>query len=477
MSEELILTPDQQVVINQIDEFLADPSRETFTMAGVGGAGKTTCIRRALENQVGVLGATVSHSAKFVLSKSLKGVAECYTIAQLLGLRQYIQDDGKVKFYPQRNRRYKLPIESALIIVVDECSMIDDPTDAQLRSMKLSHAKIIYMGDPFQLPPINGDKDSITFDHTQAELLTAVRYSGPIADLGMRIRSEMEKFEDENDAPSKNFLNNWHADELENEERKSMVNEEGSGVIYIDDIDKLMEIAVTSFKTEDSEAMACIAYRNKSLDQINSVIRTQLYCAGDAEAAEELPEFMPGEMVICNGGYSVSTYDLDGRETKHSIIYNNQTFKVKESMSLRHGGQLSFAMNLEPKVDMPEGTGVYTLDWENGRYPYFEIVNEMKKNAQIDPKQWKAYYRYKDQWCWFNYGYALSSHKAQGRTFKDVIVFENDIFSTQRTTLKEKLQSFYVACTRAERRVYIYNKKFRVDQSGLPESVREELGL
>ena len=76
-----------------------------------------------------------------------------------------------------------------------------------------------------------------------------------------------------------------------------------------------------------------------------------------------------------------------------------------------------------------------------------------------------------------DYNYAQNAYRAQSRTYTDVIVFENDIISIKRNTLKAKLQALYVNCTRAKRRVYIYNKKYRVNQSKLPQSLREELGI
>ena len=62
-------------------------------------------------------------------------------------------------------------------------------------------------------------------------------------------------------------------------------------------------------------------------------------------------------------------------------------------------------------------------------------------------------------------------------SYKDVIVFEKDILEVNKINTKVKLQSLYVACTRAQRRVYIYNSKYKVDQSLVPEHIREELGI
>jgi ATP-dependent exoDNAse (exonuclease V) beta subunit len=52
---------------------------------------------------------------------------------------------------------------------------------------------------------------------------------------------------------------------------------------------------------------------------------------------------------------------------------------------------------------------------------------------------------------------------------------ERDIFDVKKTNLKSKLQSLYVACTRARKRVYIYNGRSKVDNSLLPAEILKEI--
>ncbi len=262
-----------------------------------------------------------------------------------------------------------------------------------------------------------------------------------------------------------------------NADRTSKVNEEGSGHIFINDISKLVDLGIKIYKEGDSEDLRFIAYKNASTKKINTVMRQWIYCEGDSEV--DIPQFMPGELIICNGGYNVPYYDDQGRRINHNAIFNNQTFKVKASSYVQDGpgGLASIALNLDPMPAMPEGKEIYALDMERSQYAYWDRCNELKRNAREMTGQWPIFYAYKEQWADFDYGYAITSHKSQGRTFRDVIIFENDIIGLKHTKLKNKLQSLYVACTRASRRVYIYNKKYRVDQSELPQSIREELGI
>lgn len=477
------LTPDQLKAVESIIEFLddADPDDYIFTMSGVGGAGKTTCIIEALRGRNDILGATVSHSAKAVLEESLGQVATCVTLAQLLGLRQRIDEDGQISFVPnpfQRNGK-ALPIDSAKILVIDECSMIDKVTFNRILSMKSKDCKVIFLGDVYQLPPIEGKEDSITFTYTRSQLHKPVRYTGPIADMGEVFRKEIDKINKGKQA-AKHTINRWQYHTLGQKRRTSKLNEDGSGYIFLNDVGKAVDIAVNAFRnSDDPNVIRMIGYKNASIAKINDVTRAHLYAGPDGNPKDDLDQFMPGELVICDGGYSVVTNRGHGETFTHNAIYNGQTFRVKGHIPIKNGpkGVPSLAMDLEPHVRMPEGTEVYALDYENGRHRYFDAINSLSTAAKNDKRQWGRYYDYMSNWAKFDYAYALTSHKSQGRTFQDVIVFESDIMNLKKTSLKNKLQSLYVACTRAKRRVYIYNNEYDVDQSQLSDSIIKELGL
>lgn len=149
MSEEIILTEEQQKVKDLMVNFL-ESDEEVFTLKGIAGAGKTTIIQEVLRKQSNIIAATVAHVAKSVLEQSIGDIAECVTIAKLLNLRQSIDDDGNISFKPNisfSENSQGLPIETADIILIDECSMIDDKTHNMIMRYKKIGAKIIYLGE------------------------------------------------------------------------------------------------------------------------------------------------------------------------------------------------------------------------------------------------------------------------------------------------------------------------------------------
>jgi hypothetical protein len=475
----ITLNEDQEIAIKAIKDFIldSDPSNDIFTLQGVAGAGKTTSAIYALEEFKSthkIVGGTISHSAKFVLEKSLERARiPCFTVAQLLNMVQKIDEEtGNISFVPAIAKQ-KSPLTDADIILIDECSMLGPDLIGYLNSRKKLGSKIIYMGDEAQLCPIGDENlDSPAFEYVGATLNVPMRYSGPLADLGLRLRKEIGQFK-LGEACSKFVLNNWQTDELGYKCRTSSVNEEGNGYIFLNDIDKVVEIAVNAFKNDESpDAMRLIAFRNATIKKLNDYTRSILY---NEEDLDHLPQFMPNELVICEGGYAAK---MDKRSFDRPCIYNNEVFKVTKVIPTTGPDNIPALMPvLYPPVKLQEGERVYALDERNGGEEYRDKLEKLKRYAKADGKQWRNYYTFQENFAWFTYNYSSTAHRCQGRTYKDVIVFEKDILEVNKINTKVKLQSLHVACTRAQRRVYIYNSKYKVDQSLVPQHIREELGI
>jgi len=408
------LNEGQQYAVAEIKKFILDPdpNNDFFTLEGLGGSGKTYSVVYAVKEFMtthNIVGGTISHSAKFVLEKSLEEAKiPCFTVAQLLNMTQYINpENGNVSFVPM-NSKAKSPLDNADIIIIDECSMLGPDLVAHITSRKKLGSKVLFLGDPFQLPPIGDENgDSPTFEFTKAKLHQAMRYSGPVADLGLRIRQEIDNFK-LGQPCSKFVINNWQTDELGHNCRTSSVNEDGNGYIFLNDIDVAMEIARKAFAEDSSpDAMRLIAFRNETIKKLNDYTRSLLY---QDEDVEHLPQFMPNELVICEGGYAAK---MENRAFDRPCIYNNEVFKVtKVSSVIGPDGLPSLMPILYPPVRLQEGERIYTLDTRNGKGEYDERLERLKKAAKADGRQWRNYYTYQENFAWFNYNYGCTGHKS-----------------------------------------------------------------
>ena len=119
-----------------------------FRLFGYAGVGKTTLARHVAEHAAGeALFAAFTGKAALVLRS--KGCDGASTIHSLIYTRRRGQE--------RRRRRFTLNKDGlaskASLIVIDECSMVDEELGRDL----LSFGKpILVLGDPAQLPPVKG---------------------------------------------------------------------------------------------------------------------------------------------------------------------------------------------------------------------------------------------------------------------------------------------------------------------------------
>ena len=173
---------EQRKAIDDMIEFLGSEKKE-YLLIGRGGTGKSTVIGRVIRYYrdnfstgftlfgSDVVASTISHAAKNVLRNFLQGECDVVTVAKLLGMKQNVKDNGELEFKPDsfvwNNPKYHPPIATAYLMVIDECSMISRSLLKMIYKYKNADAKIIFMGDNVQLPPIDSERepneDSPTF--------------------------------------------------------------------------------------------------------------------------------------------------------------------------------------------------------------------------------------------------------------------------------------------------------------------------
>ena len=82
---------------------------------------------------------------------------------------------------------------------------------------------------------------------------------------------------------------------------------------------------------------------------------------------------------------------------------------------------------------------------------YAKSLTDFKQERS---KMWRIFFMAKYAFYDVSYAYALTSHKSQGSTYDSVTVDFNDIFKS-KMGMDEKLQCFYVACSRAKNNLNI----------------------
>ena len=182
----MLWSPEQDAALKAVDDWLKKGDAQVFRLFGYAGAGKTTLARHFAENAGGEI-AFAAFTGKAAHVMRQKGCEGATTIHSLIYRPADTEDEeGELVF----SLRPDAPASKADLIIIDECSMVDEELGRDL----LSFGKpVLVLGDPAQLPPVKGGGF-----FTEAEpdfMLTEIHRQAadnPIIRLSMQIREGRE---------------------------------------------------------------------------------------------------------------------------------------------------------------------------------------------------------------------------------------------------------------------------------------------
>lgn len=148
---------EQENAIKAVSKWHKKGEKQIFRLFGFAGTGKTTIAQHIAEHIGGeVYFAAFTGKAALMLRK--RGAEEASTIHSLiyhLAGEEIIKDKdtGKSAGVPVFKINEHSPVCEAELIIIDECSMVDEQLGKDLLSFK---TPVLVLGDPGQLPPISG---------------------------------------------------------------------------------------------------------------------------------------------------------------------------------------------------------------------------------------------------------------------------------------------------------------------------------
>jgi exodeoxyribonuclease-5 len=187
-------SPQQDEALKAVSKWLREGQSPIFRLFGFAGTGKTTLARHFAEHVDGdVLFAAFTGKAAQVLRS--RGASNANTIHSLIYRprgEEEVEDEttGKTSIAPMFGINRQSPVAKAALIVIDECSMVDEELGRDLLSFG---TPVLVLGDPGQLPPITGG--GYFTEHEPDILLTEIHRQArdnPIIDLAMQVRQGNE---------------------------------------------------------------------------------------------------------------------------------------------------------------------------------------------------------------------------------------------------------------------------------------------
>ena len=136
----------QEGAIVAVKEWLKDKENKLFYMAGYAGTGKTTLAKEVASDVSDVLYGAFTGKAASVMRR--KGCRNASTIHSMI----YKLTNGNDET-PTFELNRDSDVKSADLVIIDECSMVDEEIGRDLLSFG---TKVLVLGDPAQLPPVKG---------------------------------------------------------------------------------------------------------------------------------------------------------------------------------------------------------------------------------------------------------------------------------------------------------------------------------
>lgn len=142
-------SPQQSAAIQAVKKWhKAKSGPQVFRLFGFAGTGKTT-IAKTIANEITGRAIFGAFTGKAALVLRNKGCSNASTIHSMI----YKVDDLASGEEPKFILNPESPAATASLIIIDECSMVDEELGRDLESFG---TKILVLGDPEQLPPPGG---------------------------------------------------------------------------------------------------------------------------------------------------------------------------------------------------------------------------------------------------------------------------------------------------------------------------------
>lgn len=590
-------TEEQKTGLWRLYDFLIDPNALTFCFQGYAGTGKTTTIvelvsyliKNSLIKSVAFTAPTNKavnviknkfrpHLRALVKSMFGKDLEEnfCFddeigfmevknvkinffTIHKLLNFKTDYSVSGDMIFVRDKGSSSLIPEYE--LVLIDECSMINmDMIDSifdevrqvqhlQSKSFK-RRAKIIFTGDPAQLPPVNEERSSI-FSRSKEELsfgeyMRIMNFKitdTVISDAETLLRLKYEKLMDDLSQMKAFLLTKVVRSRLDNvthvcNEFRHLVADNDYDMERLSceltelfternkkqQEDRLSMPGVTMYQYDigssrlqtswfrkflksikDGDTAIILTWTNRQTDQYNEVIRRKIFSGkgkiqkfevGDILMLSEFYSLDLGEDFVTQRLFTSEQIKVLKTEVKQIPLRGFEMIKTKSYQKLKQYPKINPELEMLIKYMNDEFSFGKNINcWLLKVYRLGEDENKSMAIMVVDDKDREDFERYKSstndlirnftnkllhryktnqkgierlvikplwmQWrkiydepfASVNYGYSITTHKAQGSSFQDVYVDLNDILQNPKDNEAHKCA--YTAVTRASNELQI----------------------
>jgi energy-coupling factor transporter ATP-binding protein EcfA2 len=438
------LTSQQQKALDKMWAFLQPTvAAALFLLVGYAGTGKSTIVFLLVK----ILVATGKRVALTAPTNKAVGVlqrmaaehgvtnVEFFTIHQLLGLGMVTR--GKEKILEQTGSSYLNMFD---VVFIDECSMIGQELwhwieEVAKQSSTWIKVKIILMGDPAQLNPVN-ERKSPSFQVADKAVLTQVVRQGsdnPLLEFITACRYSVTKTK----LPFEPFA--------------KYLPDKSNGALIVKR-QTLLKYGCKKISKEFAQNPDCfriLCWTNAQVDFYNQQIRKYLYGGNP-------PQFITGERLITRDPVMAP----DGKTV---VLSTSTEFTILDVLQDRYSNYNSWRL----KVETDDGSvrQIYVLH-EDEQDLFNQETQCLLASAKRNPFLWRKYYQHLEQFANVRNCFALTVHNSQGSTFLEAGIDGQDLSKRLNpekgddskailAKIKEFNRLYYVASSRARKRILV----------------------
>ena len=469
------LTNDQKNALDKLLEFIYNKDN-TILIEGYAGTGKTTLITLLipylLKNNIikSVVFSAPTNKAvnviieKYPIQKNKDIIVDFLTIHKLLKYKSEFNNEGNKIFVKSEGSCFKLYD----LIIIDECSMLSKDIVNNIGEEINEKTKIILIGDPAQLPPVNEDYSSIFTKFKNKVLLQKVvraKKQGIVEACNNTRRMIFDETQQEVKEVDGIY---FYRNNYEKKREQNIVIDFSEYVVKTKWFKKYLEI-------EDS---IILAWTNKQVSMYNEEIRRIKF-------GKKLKKYLVGDKLILTDYYLTNDDFTEPIYTSEQIIiigvqetnikfpemvckFEGITKEMKKlannyinlinsgtirqynvyKLKIKKSNHLIFTIYVLKDIDIKKNT----QDQEYAKDKIYKFIKKYGSNEMIEKNiiriMWKYYNKtFVDPFAKINYGYSTTVHKSQASSYKNVFVDYNDIIKNKNTL--EALHCLYTAQSRA----------------------------
>lgn len=431
-------------------------------------------------------------------------IVEFATIHRLMKYKTEFNMDGEMMFIKDKDSL----LENFDLVIIDECSMVSiNLIYEMLLEIEKINKKIIFLGDPAQLPPVNekissifmNDKNIIQYESLKKYIMNPSIdsyniFCKNILNMDIFVLKEIIRTKNISIINACNLIRDWIIDKDDFLNISQFIDD--NFTIY--PFDKTVKVLTDWYKQFEESIKInsdsiIITWTNDETNKYNDHCRKILF------KKSNLDKFVIGDILILNEFYNINSNKFNTSEkiivkNIENIEYKienlndkiNKTIRVLNNHKSIEGRYKKFIDSINIlfnniifklyklkilKLDDNKEYDIMVLfdeEKEKHKNVLTNIMEEIKtfRNSLLDITQlisldnlmiqplWREFYsKFIDPFASVSYGYAITCHKAQGSNYKNVFVDFSDISKNKNDD--EMKRCMYTAMSRTIDKLHI----------------------